>query len=115
MRGLISTAPSGAPRTVRAASILSSALLVPFVVLEVVNRWTYQEGLPIILFGVMWILGFLFVLLLAPLLRRPAMSPRRANAFPLAVRVALLAFLGWIWVAAVVDQMPCFLGVPLCD
>jgi hypothetical protein len=30
-------------------------------------------------------------------------------------RIATLIFIAWMWVAVVLDQMPCFLGVPNCD
>ena len=39
----------------------------------------------------------------------------RTDAITIAFKVVLLMFLAWLWVLIVVDQMPCFLGVPNCD
>jgi hypothetical protein len=37
------------------------------------------------------------------------------NPVRLLLRVASLALIAIVWVATLLDQMPCFLGVPLCD
>jgi hypothetical protein len=43
----------------------------------------------------------------------------QANLVPaLAVRllgIAILGFIAYAWAGLVLDQMPCFLGVPNCD
>ncbi len=38
-----------------------------------------------------------------------------AGIFRLMPRVAIVVLIAWLWVGLVVDQMPCFLGVPNCD
>lgn len=38
-----------------------------------------------------------------------------ANPFSLVLRVAVLILIAWLWIGSVVDQMPCFPGVPNCD
>lgn len=74
------------------------------------------------------ILGSLIVLVLTLLLPvalfinlRPVLLNRRAghgvaaSAVNLCVAVAVFAFLAWIIGAIVVDQYPCWIGVPNCD
>jgi hypothetical protein len=34
---------------------------------------------------------------------------------PLLLRVIFLILIVWLWVGILIDQMPRFLGVPLCD
>jgi hypothetical protein len=38
-----------------------------------------------------------------------------ANPINLLLRVAFLALIAWMWGGILIDQMPCFLGVPNCD
>ncbi len=38
-----------------------------------------------------------------------------ARPLSLGVKVSLLLLLATIWFALLADQMPCFLGVPMCD
>jgi hypothetical protein len=33
----------------------------------------------------------------------------------MARRYAALIFIAWLWGSAILDQLPCFLGVPACD
>jgi hypothetical protein len=46
---------------------------------------------------------------------RTLRSPGRRYAVSLAVRALAAIALAWMGVAGIVDQMPCFLGVPNCD
>ncbi|HYN81900.1 MAG TPA: hypothetical protein VES88_10395 [Gemmatimonadaceae bacterium] len=51
-----------------------------------------------------------------PILRSLATGNRAlANPVSLLPRVVFLILIAWVWVTLVVDQMPCFLGVPNCD
>jgi hypothetical protein len=31
------------------------------------------------------------------------------------LKVGALIFIAWMWVSTVIDQVPCFMGVPNCD
>ena len=111
----------GAIRPTRARDLLgataaSVALVLPFILLELINRRVFNEEFPFGLFAILWVVAFSFILIL-----RRVMSDLRsrgtARRRPLSttVRLASLVFLAWSWVALIQDQMPCFLGVPLCD
>ena len=97
-------------------AIISFLLIIPFMVLEVVNRRNFNEGFPIPLFFIMWLLPLLFIRTAASILRNIRVrNSITANPIVLVVRVGFLAFLIWMWSGILIDQMPCFLGVPNCD
>jgi len=100
----------------RSPAIISFLLVLPFTILEVVNRRNFNEGFPIPLFIIMWVLPVVFILILMPIVRnvRAGNSPI-ASPVSLLLRVVFLVLIAWIWLGTVIDQMPCFLGVPNCD
>jgi hypothetical protein len=76
----------------------------------------FHERFPIVLFGVMWLLPLSFILIMRPVVRRlRADEGGVANPPGLWPRVAVSMLIAWLWIGLVVDQMPCFLGVPNCD
>jgi len=95
---------------------ISAALVVPFMVLEGVNRRAYQDGFPLVLFSFMWLHALIIVLSLAPALRR-LRAERRLRALGPGHWAGLLlgGFLVFVYVNVVIDQWLCFLGVPNCD
>ena len=93
-------------RTFTTSALIGFLVVLPFIVLELINR-RFDGNFPFPLFVVMWLLSFAFVLLVRPLAR-----PGRLHV---ALRVAGLILIGWVWTGLVIDQMPCFLGVPNCD
>jgi hypothetical protein len=100
----------------RGPAIISFLLIIPLMVMEVVNRRNFHEGFPIPLFVIMWLLPLLFILTATPIVRnRRAGKSIIANPVILVIRVVFLAFLAWTWFGILMDQMPCFLGVPNCD
>ena len=100
----------------RSPAIISALLVLPFMILEVVNRRAYREGFPISLFAILWLLPLAFMLVLTPMVREVrAGNSLVANPINLLLRVALLTLIAWLFVGIVVDQMPCFLGVANCD
>ena len=101
---------------IRFPTILSFMLIIPFMIMEVAYRRNFNEGFPIPLFIIMWLLPLLFMLTGMTIVR----SVRAGNnvlAKPvfLLIRVVILIFIAWFWAALLIDQMPCFLGVPNCD
>jgi hypothetical protein len=85
-------------------------------VMEVVNRRNFNEGFPIALFAIMWLLPLLFILIATPTVRNiRAGNSVIANPVIPVIRVVFLAFLAWMWFGNLIDQMPCFLGVSNCD
>ena len=105
-----------APRDLIAPAIISSLLVIPFMILELANRWSYPGGFPIVLFGIMWLLPFVFILVLVLILRSlPRGSRSIAYVLGLLPGIVILIPLACLWVGLVLDQMPCFLGVSNCD
>ena len=100
----------------RLPAVISLLLVIPFMIMEVINRRNFNEGFPILLFVIMWLLPTLFTITVTPIVRNLRMGNSvLVNPVTLVLRVVFLAFLAWVWFGAVIDQMPCFLGVPNCD
>lgn len=100
----------------RTPALLSLLLVLPLMLMELVNRRQFDEDFPIILFAVMWLLPVIFIVILMPIVRTiRAGNSILANPISLFLRVAFLSLIAVVWVNALIDQMPCFLGVPLCD
>jgi hypothetical protein len=100
-------------RRVGTLMIISLVLVLPFVVLELISVGL-KPNFPFLLFVVMWALTLLFVLILMPIIES-LRAKNLANPFRFLLRAVLLTAIASILVAIVVDQMPCFLGVPNCD
>ncbi len=114
MENLNAQAETWKPRSLITQAVISLVVVLPFIILELIDRQNFNKGFPLVLFVAMWILSFSFILLLMPLAR----SLRHRNlTSPLAAlpRVFLLAVIASIMIRLVIDQMPCFLGVPNCD
>lgn len=107
---------SRTPGNLKTPAIVSSVLVLPFMILELVNRRDFHEGFLIVLFGLMWLLPLSFIVILMPILRGlPAGNRNMPSPLGLLPRVVLLILIAWLWIALLIDQMPCFLGVPNCD
>jgi uncharacterized membrane protein len=70
----------------------------------------------ILLFGVLWFLRTVFIVILKPMLRS-ALAGKSLMAKPvtLLLRVASLVLIATLWGWGFMDQLPCFLGIPNCD
>ena len=102
--------------TLRSPSLISLLLVIPFMIMEIVNRRGFDEGFPIPLFAMMWILPVLFILTRMPILRNlRAGDTLIAQPINLLIRVVVLVLVAILWTGLLLDQMPCFLGVPNCD
>ena len=101
----------------KSPALVSFLVVLPFMVMELVNRRNFNEGFPIPLLVFMWLLPILFILTVMPIVRnlRRAGNSIIANPIAFLIRVIFLAFLVWMWFGVLIDQMPCFLGVPNCD
>ena len=96
--------------------LISATLVVPLFILEWINRKTLFEEFPLVLFTFMSLHSLFIVLLLAPALRSlRAEKSLRALTFRQWVGLLLGAVLIFAYVDVVIDQLPCFLGVPNCD
>ena len=96
--------------------LISSTLVAPFIVLQLITRTAFHEDFPFVLFTFMSLHSLLIVLLLTPVVRR-LRSERDLRVLQLghwaglAVSVVLIS----AYADVVIDQLPCFLGVPNCD
>jgi hypothetical protein len=94
--------------------VLSTSLILPFAVLELVNNRAARSDFPVALFAFMWLNALALTALIVSI-SRTLRSPGRRYTVSLAVRALAAIALAWMGVAGIVDQMPCFLGVPNCD
>lgn len=104
--------------TLGAAAMISLLLVLPLVILESVNQTiTRQNAFGLfLLFGFLWLLPTMFIVLLAPLVRIiRAGDNNLAKPITLLFRVACLTLIAIVWGSLLIDQLPCFLGVPNCD
>jgi hypothetical protein len=100
----------------RLPALVSVVLILPFMIMEVINRRNFNEGFPIVLFVILWLLPALFILTVTPIVRNVRVgSSIMARPLLLLLKVVFLAFIVWMWFGIMIDQMPCFLGVPNCD
>jgi len=70
-------------KTFGSSALISLLLILPFMVMEVVNRRNFNEGFPIVLFFVMWLNLFAISLILLPIMRgRRTVKHDMANPIP---------------------------------
>ena len=104
--------------TLRTAAIVGLVLALPFAVLELVSNPVTRESAPslALLFGLLWLLPTAFVAIVAPIVRGArAGHGILANPAGILLRLPLLLLIAVAWTGLLIDQMPCFLGVPNCD
>jgi hypothetical protein len=103
----------------RVAALVSFLLMLPFTLLELLLNDATKRNLvnfPLPLFGLLWVLPTIFMVILLPLVRDLRTGQgMMENPLQVLFKAADLALLAFLWVAVVNDQMPCFLGVPNCD
>ncbi len=103
-------------RDILCATATSLVFILPFILLELVKRRSFNEQFPFGLFAGLWLVSFLFVFILwrilSDLRHRASDGIRPADTV---IRFVSLALLAWLLVNLIQDQMPCFLGIPVCD
>jgi len=96
--------------------LASTALVVPFLALELIARRACAEEFPTVLFVFLSIHAFLIVVTLVPALRQLCAKRGISNLGPggwAGLIIGLLLVL--VYVNLLIDQWPCFIGVPNCD
>lgn len=95
---------------------ISVAFVAPFALLQWINRREYQEEFPFLLFAFMFMHSLLVVILATPALRKYRTERRVRLLTPWHWGgLAIAGILAIAYVNVIVDQLPCFLGVPNCD
>ena len=103
-------------KTIGSPALISLLLILPFMIMEIVNRREFNNGFPIPLFIILWLLPVLFIITGMPILRNVRAGNRlMARPMSLLFSVVFLILIAMMWGGIVIDQMPCFLGVPNCD
>lgn len=98
------------------SAVLGFIFLIPLIVLEVINRWQFQEGFPFALFIFLWVSQTLFIFILIPVIETfKSGKPLTKNPMKFLLQIGVLIFITYIWISWVSDQWPCFMGVPDCD
>jgi predicted membrane-bound mannosyltransferase len=97
-------------RRLKIAAIVASVVILPFVLAELINRRRFDEPFPFVLFATLWVMAASVAGLAVPLLR-----PVSEGAAKRTTRIVLLIALVAVFGRILIDQMPCFLGVPGCD
>lgn len=100
------------------AVIISFFLVLPFAILDFLFNPLRSQNLldPIVLFGLLWLLPLIFIVIFAPIVQSVrAENNIQTNPVTLLCRVTFLVFIAWVWGVAIIDQLPCFIGVPNCD
>jgi hypothetical protein len=101
---------------IRWIALISTLLVVPFMLLEWVNRRTYHESFPLPLFGLLWLLSTASMLVLLPVVRnQQAKNGRLPKAFTISIRLFLFFLIAGVLAGILVDQWPCFMGIANCD
>jgi len=100
----------------RSPALISLLFVIPFMIMEVVTTQNLNAIVNVPLFGIMWFLPMIFILILMPIMRNVhAGNNLTAKPVILVFSVILLVLIALAWGGIVADQMPCFLGVPNCD
>ncbi len=100
------------------AALISFLLVLPFAILDFLLQPLRRQNVldHIVLFGLLWLLPVTFIVILVPIVRTVrAGNNIMANPINLLLRVAFLALIAMIWGGILIDQLPCFVGVPNCD
>ncbi|MBP8107760.1 MAG: hypothetical protein KBG20_11560 [Caldilineaceae bacterium] len=106
----------GTLKSFGATLLISGMLVLPFLVMQVVNRRAMHEEFPFVLFTFMSLHSLFIVLLLAPALGRlSAEKSLRGLGFGHWLGILLGVALLVVYANVIIDQLPCFLGVPNCD
>lgn len=99
----------------KAAAIVGVVLVVPLAFLQASNTDGASALDASVLFGLLWLLGALFVMLLTTVGRNMRRIRSRSSSLYFFAALVSLMMVGVAWAGIVFDQMPCFMGVPNCD
>ena len=101
---------------VKTPAFIGLLFVIPFMIMEAVNTQNINAIFNVPLFGIMWLLPTTFMIVLMPIVRNIlAGNSLMANPASLLISVVFLVLIGFMWTSLLMDQMPCFLGVPNCD
>lgn len=98
------------------AILLGLLGVLPFLIMEVVNLGGFPDPFPYTIFLYLWLMFTLFFIALFALFRLWKSNVRNSNrVIGFILNGLLLVFCAMSALNIILDQMPCFLGVPNCD
>ncbi|MEO8358105.1 MAG: hypothetical protein ABI621_19550 [Chloroflexota bacterium] len=102
--------------TLKSTALISFIIMLPFMIMEFINRRNFHEGFPIPLFVIPWLLPVIFSISFMPIVRNVrAGNSLLASPVSFLFRVVILVISAWMWTGILIDQLPCFPGVLNCD
>lgn len=100
---------------VRTAAVISFVIALPFAILDLAFNGRNVTDLAV-LFGLLWLLALAFIAITMPIVQNiRAGNSVVAKPITLLLSVTAPAFIAVMWISIIVDQFPCFLGIPNCD
>lgn len=107
----------GIKRDLGVAAIISFILVLPLAILEALNNTITKENVVglLLLFGVLWLLPTAFIVILMSVLRSARGQRLMAHPITLSLKIVFLALIAMVWGWGLMDQLPCFFGIPNCD
>jgi len=103
------------PVNLKWPAFISLATVLPFILMEIINRKFFPESFPYFLFGMLWLLMLIIIFIFKSLVKNLHSSVLNFTKLNLMTRFASLILLGYCWISLIIDQMPCFLGGTNCD
>ncbi len=94
---------------------ISLATVLPFILMEIINRKFFPESFPYFLFGMLWLLMLIIIFIFQSLVKNLFSPVPNFTILNLMIRFASLILLGYCWISLIIDQIPCFLGGTNCD
>lgn len=76
-------------------AIISLVLVLPFISLEWINRRNLPGDFPVVLFGLLWLLAVIFILLLMPIVRDVRVGAKIKLSPINLLRVVFLILIAW--------------------
>jgi hypothetical protein len=105
-----------ATQSIARSAVAGLVATMPFMVLQWVNMRDFWTDFPIPVFGSLWIFAAVFLGTIRAVINQARMPGKTVASKMLVVVGMVFAFaVAMVWIGFVVDQMPCFLGVPNCD
>ncbi len=104
--------------SVAKSALMGVLIVLPFMLLQFRFNSVGSKDVPdlAVLFGLIWLLATASIFTIIPLAQTvQAGQSLAAKPATLVLRVAISALMVVVWISLIVDQLPCFLGVPNCD
>src|SRR5688572_26879142 len=99
------------PQLIRESIFVGFFVTLPFVIMEVVNRWHQSYDFPFVLFIVLWVLASVFLATLFIIFNDVKTKRYPRGMWKLIVSSTIMVAALTFWLLILTDQMPCFLGM----